>query len=181
MRYSSRQHARVADDEAFIKTMTKRFDTRTFLLIMGAAVLGAVWAIYNRSLTEPPYDPGREFRPLVWVAFATPFATFWGWFFARKAERWWAAFVCFCIYFFSPFVAARYESCTVLQGYFSLADCFVNTAQAQEAANNSGHVIYFQVIVVIHLIAALIVALHRARSRSTIPEQPDAPIAKPIG
>ena len=158
--------------------MTKRFDLRTFLLIMGAALLGAAWAIYNRSATAPPYDPGSEFRPLVWVIFATPFATFWGWFLARRAERWWAAFVCFCIYFFSPFVAARYESCTVLQGRFSLSDCFLATAQAQEQANNNGHVIYFSTIVIVHLLGALAVALHRAMSRSTMPEQLPIPEAQ---
>ena len=151
--------------------MRKQFDLRTFLLIMGAALVGAAWAIYNRGMTDFPYDPEREFRPLVWVIFATPFATFWGWFFARRAERWWAAFVCFCIYFFSPFVAARYESCTVLQGSFSLSDCFLATAQAQERANNTGHMIYFGAIVIVHLLAALAVALHRALNQSTISEQ----------
>jgi hypothetical protein len=145
--------------------MTKRFDLRTFALIMGAALIGAVWAVYNRGLTEYPYDPAREFDPLVWVVFAIPFATFWGWFIARRAERWWAAFVCFCIYFFSPFLAARYESCTVLQGHFSLTDCFVNTAQAQEAANGNGHVIYFQTIVVVHILAVLAVAIQRALNK----------------
>jgi hypothetical protein len=159
--------------------MHKRFDLRTFILIMGAALVGAGWAIYNRSLTDYPYDPGRDFRPLVWVIFATPFATFWGWFAARRAERWWAAFVSFCIYFFSPFVAARYESCTVLQGHFSLSDCFFATAQAQEAANNSGHTIYFGAIVVIQVLAALAVALHRALSRSTIPQPLTTPEGEP--
>jgi hypothetical protein len=158
-----------------MKTTTRRFDLWTFVLIMGAALIGAAWAIYNRGLANPPYDPAREFRPLVWVIFATPFATFWGWFFARPAERWWAAFVSFCIYFFSPFVAARYESCTVLQGYFSLSDCFLATTQAQEAANRSGHVIYFQVVVIVNLLAALALALQRALSRSTIPEQLPVP------
>ncbi len=160
--------------------MNKRFDLRTFVLIMGAALLGAAWATYNRGLTSPPYDPASEFRPLVWVIFATPFATFWGWFLARPAERWISAFVCFCIYFFSPFVAARYESCTVLQGHFSLSDCFFATTQAQEAANSSGHVIYFQVVVIVNLLAALAVALQRALSRSTIPEQVLVPDGEPL-
>jgi hypothetical protein len=151
--------------------MNRRFDLRTFLLVMGAALLGAAWAIYNRNQAQPPYDPEKDFRPLVWVIFATPFATFWGWFVARRAERWWAAFVSFCIYFFSVFVAARYESCTVLQGHFSLSDCFFATAQAQEAANNNGHIIYFGAVVAIQALAALALALHRALSRSTIPAQ----------
>ena len=157
--------------------MNKRFDLRTFLLIMGAALLGAAWAVYNRSQTSFPYKE-EEFRPLVWVIFAIPFATFWGWFVARRAERWWAAFVCFCIYFFSPFVAARYESCSVLQG-FNLSDCFFATVQAQEAANANGHYIYFQAVVIINLLAALAVALHRALSRSTMPEQLPIPEGEP--
>jgi len=159
--------------------MSQRFDFRTFIAIMGAALLGGVWAIYNRQLTHYPYDPVTEFRPLVWVIFATPFATFWGWFIARRTERWWAAFVCFCIYFFSPFVAARYESCAVLQGSFDLSDCFFATSQAQEAANNNGHAIYFQAVVIINLLAALAVALHRAASRSTMPEQLPIPEREP--
>jgi len=160
--------------------MARRFDLRAFVLIMGAGLLGAAWAIYNRGLANPPYDLSREARPLVWVIFATPFATFWGWFVARRAERWWAAFVCFCIYFFSAFVAARYESCTVLQGHFSLSDCFFATAQAQEAANRSGHAIYFQAVVIVNLLAVLAVALHRALSRSTILEQMPVPDREPV-
>jgi hypothetical protein len=148
----------------------ERFDLRSFLLIGGAALVGAAWAIYNRSLTHFPYQED-QFRPLVWVIFATPFAMFWGWFIARRAERWWAAFVCFCIYFFSPFIAARYETCTVLKGAFDLADCFTATAQAQEAANSNGHAIYFQAVVVVHLLAALAVALQRALDRSTMIDQ----------
>ncbi len=154
-------------------TSDRSLDVRTFALIFGAALLGAAWAIYNRSLTTPPY-PEWQFRSLVWVFFATPFATFWGWFLARRAERWWAAFVCFCIYFFSAFVAARYESCTVVHGTFSLYDCFAATTEAQALAAANGHRIFFQAIVVIHLLAALAVALRRALSCSTM--SPAAPL-----
>ena len=83
-----------------------RFDLRTFILILGAALLGAAWAIYNRGLV-PALDPEPQLRAQVWVIFATPFAMFWGWFFSRPAERLWAVGICFCIYFFAPFVAAR--------------------------------------------------------------------------
>lgn len=142
--------------------MQRTFDWKTFGLMMIAAGIGAAWAIYNRGLTAPPYNQDTEFRPLIWVVFATPFALFWGWLLARPRERWLAAFVCFCIYFFSPFVAARYESCTVLQGTFSLADCFAGSGEAQLVAESNGHIIYFQAIVIIHLIAALAVAIQRA-------------------
>jgi hypothetical protein len=158
--------------------MLRRFDLRTFTLIFGAALLGLGWAIYNRGLTRFPY-PESQFHALVWVIFAIPFATFWGWFVARRAERWWAAFVCFCIYFFSPFVAARYESCTVVHGVFDLRDCFSATTQAQQAAASNGHQIYFAAILVVHLLAALAVALHRALSRSTIPAQLPLPEGEP--
>ncbi len=138
-----------------------RIDIRTLILLIAASLAGAAWATYNRSLTSPPYDP-NQFRPLVWVIFATPFALFIGWFLARKTERWWAAFVCFTLYFFSPFVAQRYESCTIVSGGFSLSDCFLATEQAQQLSNAAGHVIYFQVIVIIQVIAAIMIAFHRA-------------------
>jgi hypothetical protein len=138
-----------------------RIDIRTLILLIAASLVGAAWATYNRGLTSPPYDP-NQFRPLVWVIFAIPFALFIGWFLARKTERWWAAFVCFTLYFFSPFVAQRYESCTIVSGRFSLSDCFLATEQAQQLSNATGHVIYFQAIVIIQVIAALMIAFHRA-------------------
>ncbi|HEU4327256.1 MAG TPA: hypothetical protein VFS21_29220 [Roseiflexaceae bacterium] len=148
----------------------RRIDLKPLLLIIGAALAGAAWAVYNRSLVSPPYD-ASELRPLVWVVFATPCAMFLGWLLARPAERWWALFVSGGIYFFAPFVAARYESCAVVTGFFNPVSCFVDTQQAQQLANASGHSTYFQAIVVIHLLAAAVVALHRALNRSTIPRQ----------
>jgi hypothetical protein len=145
-----------------------RFDLRTFILILGAALLGAAWAIYNRGLT-PTLDPQAQLRAQVWVIFATPFATFWGWFVARRAERLWAAAICFCIYFFAPFVAARYESCAVVWAQFGPAGCFTATAEARDLSSQIGHAIYFQAVVIIHMLAALAVALQRSLSRSTIP------------
>jgi hypothetical protein len=146
----------------------KRFDLKTFVLILGAALLGAAWAIYNRAIV-PTLDGDAQLRAQTWVIFATPFATFWGWFFARRGERLWAAAVCFCIYFFAPFVAARYESCAVVWAQFGPLGCFTATNEAREAAKQAGHVIYFQAIVIIHVLAALVVALRGALSRSTIP------------
>lgn len=147
----------------------QRFDWRTFLLMALATALGAAWAIYNRGLTSFPYQES-ELRPLVWVIFATPFALFWGWFFARPREGWWAAFVCFCVYFFSPFVAQRYESCTIVSNGFNLIDCFAATVQAQQRSAENGHAIYFSSIVVIQVLIALGIALQRARKHSTIQE-----------
>src|SRR5262245_47670138 len=138
-----------------------RFDIRTFILIFGAALLGAAWAIYNRGLV-PALGLEDQLRAQTWVIFATPFATFWGWFFARRAERLWAAAVCFCIYFFATFVAARYESCAVVWSQYGLAGCFTATSQARDAAAASQHAIYFQSIVIAQVLAALAVALQRA-------------------
>ena len=145
-----------------------RFDLKTFSIIFGAALLGAAWAVYNRGLA-PGLGAEEQLRAQTWVIFATPFAIFWGWFFARRGERLWAAGICFCIYFFAPFVAARYESCAVLWAQYGPIGCFTATNEAREAARVAGHVIYFQAIVIVHLLAALLVALQRALSRSTIP------------
>ncbi|HMO55764.1 MAG TPA: hypothetical protein PKA05_00350 [Roseiflexaceae bacterium] len=145
----------------------RRIDLRTFLIIFGIACAGAIWAVFQRGTTVPPYSAG-QIPALVWVVFATPLALFIGWSLARPQERWLAAFVCFCIYFFSPFVAARYESCVVVNGTFNLVSCFTETQRAQELAGPMGHRIYFEAIVVIHLCAALVVALQRALTQHTI-------------
>ncbi len=141
--------------------MSRRFDMRTFGAMIAAATIGAAWASYCRSITPPPYDES-ELRNLIWVIFATPFALFLGWVAARRRELWLAAFVCFCIYFFAAFLAARYETCTVVHGGFSLTSCFTDTSAALDLAGASGHRIYFESAVVIHVIAAVIVAVQRA-------------------
>lgn len=147
--------------------MTSRsFDAKTFTVLFVPALLGAAWAVYQRGLTAPPY-PSDQVSSLVWVIFAVPFALFWGWFFARPRERWLAAFVCFCIYFFSPFLAARYESCTITSGTFSLVSCFADSQGAQDLAGAAGHRIYFDAVVIIHVIAAAVTAVQRARARPT--------------
>lgn len=145
-----------------------KLNLRTFGIIIGATLLGAAWALYNRGLAVRPYDEAA-YRALIWVVFATPFAMFWGWLLARPAERWAALLVSASIYFFAPFVAARYESCAVVRDGFSLVSCFADTQAAQQLANDNGHALYFQAIVVIHLLAGLAVALHRALDRSTMP------------
>ncbi|MEN9938654.1 MAG: hypothetical protein RLZZ387_5233 [Chloroflexota bacterium] len=155
-----------------------RFDLRTFLLIFGAACAGAAWATYSRGTTSFPYDEG-QIRALIWIVFAAPFAMFWGWFVARPSERWVAAFVCFCIYFFAPFLAARYETCTVVYGSFNLVSCFADTEQAQRMAGEIGHRIYFESVVVIHLIAGLATALQRSLARGTPREQAPRAEAEP--
>jgi hypothetical protein len=145
-----------------------RFDFRTFILIFGATLLGAAWAVYQRGRVPTLAFEG-QLRAQTWVIFATPFAAFWGWFFARRAERLWAAAICFCIYFFAPFIAARYESCAVVWEQFGPAGCFTATSQARDLATASQHAIYFQSVVIVHVLAALALALQRSLSRSRMP------------
>lgn len=155
--------------------MTAKFDLRTFILIVGAALLGAVWAIYNRG-AMPTLGADERLRAQTWVIFAVPFATFWGWFFARRGERLLALAVCGCIYFFAPFIAARYESCAVVWAQYGPLGCFTATAEARDLAAASGHSAYFQAIVIVHLLAASALALQRALSRSTISTRLPLPV-----
>ena len=155
-----------------------RFDIRTFILILGAALIGAAWATYNRGLVASLPLLG-QLRAQTWVIFATPFATFWGWFVARRAERLTAAAICFCIYFFTPFVAARYESCAVVWGQYGPAGCFTATGVARDLAAAGQHAVYFQAIVILHILAALAVALQRALSRSRMSVRLPQPQGEP--
>lgn len=136
--------------------MTKRFDTRTALIIIGLTILGAVWAYYNYGATGGRRDES-VLRALVWTVFATPFASFIGWLIARPREGWLAAYVCFCIYFFTTFVAARIES-------------FFYDATAAEVA---GHPIYFSGVIIINIIAAVGAAVWRARTPYAPPKALD--------
>ena len=150
---------------------TRRFDPITFALMLGGTLIGLLWANYNRGLAETLTSAEEALRPHVWTIFAIPFGLFLGWLIARRREGWLALFVCFCVYFFSTFVAARYESCTVVTGSFDLVSCFTATSEAQELARGNGHAIYFASITTIQFVAALVIALQRALSRSTMPGQ----------
>lgn len=148
----------------------RRFDLRSFGLMVGAAAIGLLWANYNRGFAvELPTE--EALKQHVWAIFALPFALLVGWLLARRQEAWLALFVCFCLYFFSTFIAARYESCTVVTGSFDLGVCFMSTAEAQEMARDNGHAIYFAAILVVQSVVALVIALQRAFSRSTMLEQ----------
>ena len=150
---------------------TRRFDLITFALMLGGALIGLLWANYNRALADTLTSVEEALRPQVWTIFAIPFGLCLGWIAARRREGWLALFVCFCVYFFSTFVAARYESCTVVTGSFDLMSCFTATSEAQELARGNGHAIYFASITTIQFVAALVIALQRALSRSTMPGQ----------
>jgi hypothetical protein len=132
--------------------MSNRWDRRAFGLLMIAVVIGALWAGYNLWR----FDFGRaggDVRMLVWIVFATPFATFLGWVWARPREGWHAAFVTFVIYFFAIMVAARIERLVL--------------GEDQAAATH--HALYFQLTLALDVVACLVVALRVARSVVTIP------------
>jgi hypothetical protein len=123
-------------------------DGRTFAGMFGAALLGVAWAAYNYSSTGG--ERGEEnLVPLVWTIFATPFALFIGWSLVRRAETWLAAFVCFCLYFFTPFVASRIESLFM----------------TPEQASTTGHVTYFWLVIGLHLSSALAISVWRSLDR----------------
>ena len=131
--------------------MRRQFDWRTFVIIALAALIGAAWAGYNFwSAGDNRGEP--VLRALIWTVFATPFATFGGWAIARPRERWMAAAVCFTIYFFAIFAAARLERLLV----------------GERAAAATGHDLYFRLCLAFDLIACLGVALHRALHVGTI-------------
>lgn len=123
----------------------RTFDWRTFGIMAFAVLAGAAWAYYNYLSTGGQRgDP--QLRPLVWTIFAVPFALFIGWSAARWSERWFAAFICFCFYFFTPFVAARFESLFM----------------GMDAARLSGHDLYFRTAMTLHLVVGLGIAVWRA-------------------
>lgn len=125
----------------------RRFDWRTINILLIAALIGAAWAAYSFASTGGARGED-QLRPLVWTIFAVPFALFLGWVVARRSEVGLAAFVCFCVYFYTPFVAARIESLVL--------------TPAEAAATK--HALYFQAAMVLHIISAVIIAVWRGRS-----------------
>ncbi|GIV96031.1 MAG: hypothetical protein KatS3mg057_0688 [Herpetosiphonaceae bacterium] len=89
--------------------------------------------------------------PLVWVIFAIPFFTFWGWLIARPAERWRALAGCLAMYFFTVFIAARIEHLIL----------------GREQARLTGHNLYFNAVIICQLLVAVFIALQRAWSPGT--------------
>lgn len=139
--------------------MIRRIDLRTLCIMLTAIFLGVAWAVYNYTSTGGSRSE-EQLRPLVWTIFATPFALFIGWVIARRNEVWRAAFVCFCFYFFTPFVAARIESLLL----------------TPEQAAATGHHTYFVAAIVLHLVVAIGLALWR----SLCPPDPVSPAAPPV-
>lgn len=111
-----------------------------------ALAIGLAWAGYNLNVAGP-FRNDDVVRNLVWVVFAGPFALFLGWVIARRSEIGVAAFCCFCLYFFSFFVAQRIEGLLI----------------GTEAARANAHALYFQLMLLIHGLGGLGLALWRAR------------------
>lgn len=129
--------------------------------MIASALVGLAWATYSFGSTGGERGEA-QLQPLVWTIFATPFALFIGWTIARRSEVWLAAFACFCMYFFTPFVAARIESLVV----------------TPEQARAMGHSVYFQAVLVLHALTAVGLAVWRAL-RPALPASnatPDEPL-----
>jgi hypothetical protein len=135
--------------------MQKRIDMRTLGIILLALAIGLAWAAYNLNVAGP-FRNDTVVRNLVWAVFAGPFALFLGWIVARRHEIGIAAFCCFCLYFFSFFVAQRIEGLIV----------------GAEAARATAHALYFQLMLVLHGLGGLGLAIWRAQ---IAPEQPAIP------
>ncbi len=125
--------------------MTRRIDTRTLLIMLAALAVGVGWAAYSLASTGGARNDSVV-RALVWTVFAGPFALFLGWLAARRRELGLAAFCCFCLYFFTFFVAQRIESLAV----------------SPEAAAANGHALYFNLVIAIHAVAGVALCVWRA-------------------
>lgn len=135
--------------------MPRRLDTRTLLIMLAALAVGVAWAAFNLASAGGARND-ETVRPLVWAVFAAPFALFLGWLAARRRELGLAAFCCFCLYFFTFFVAQRIETLMV----------------SAEAAAANGHALYFNVVIGIHAVVGAGLAVWRALAPA-----PAAPLA----
>lgn len=132
-----------------------RLDTRALGAILGATLVGALTG-YLSMLSTGGVRDDSVVRQLVWTIFAVPFLVFLAWALTRRHELGLAAFTCFCLYFFTPFVAARIE--TVVAPGATVA--------------NSGHVVYFTTAVILHSLAGVAIAIWRARAGRPTPTSP---------
>lgn len=132
--------------------MSRRLDTRTLLIMLAALIVGVAWAAFNLASTGGARND-TTVRPLVWTVFAAPFALFLGWLAARRWELGLAAFCCFCLYFFTFFVAQRIET------------LFVDA----ETATANGHALYFNMVIAIHALVGAGLTIWRALTPRPMP------------
>jgi hypothetical protein len=127
--------------------MSRRLDLRTLLIMLAALAIGVAWAGFNLASTGGARNDAT-IRPLVWAVFAAPFALYIGWLAARRRELGLASFCCFCLYFFTFFVAQRIETLLL----------------PAEAAAANGHALYFNLVIAIHALVGAGLAVWRALS-----------------
>ncbi|GAB4439719.1 MAG: hypothetical protein OHK0015_34910 [Chloroflexi bacterium OHK40] len=143
--------------------INRRIDRRTLAIMLVALTIGVAWAAYNLASTGGARNDATV-RPLVWTVFATPFALFLGWLAARRDELGLAAFCCFCLYFFTFFVAQRIETLVV----------------PQEVAAANGHALYFNLVIVIHALVGTGLTIWRALTPALVPAS-ETPPPEPYG
>lgn len=141
--------------------MPRRVDIRTLVIMLVALAVGVAWEVYSLASTSGVRDDST-IRALVWTVFAAPFALFLGWLAARRGELGLAAFCCFCLYFFTFFVAQRIES-------------LVLTTE-QSAAN--GHELHFMLMIGIHAVAGIGLTIWRALTPAPVAPAPARPVAE---
>lgn len=138
----------------------RAWNWRLFLGLLAATAIGTAWAWYNYTSTGGAREISLA-RPLVWTIFAIPFALCIGWLLLAWARRGVALFASFCLYFFSPFIAARWESF-----FFS-----------PEAADRAGHDLYFKAVMVVNILGAIGLAIWQARIP---PREPEPTAVTPV-
>ncbi|MFV9505915.1 MAG: hypothetical protein AB4911_15290 [Oscillochloridaceae bacterium umkhey_bin13] len=135
--------------------MKSKLDYRTLLIMLGALSLGLVWAAFNLNQAGPVRNDSTV-RNLVWTVFAAPASLWLGWLVARRHELALASFSCFCLYFFTFFVAQRIESLLL----------------SPAEASASGHALYFNLVLTCHLLGGAGLSFWRAwpsRGTTAIP------------
>lgn len=133
--------------------MPQRVDLRTLLIMLTALTLGLAWASYNLISVGPARNEDA-IHALVWTVFATPLLLFMGWLLARRTELMLAAFCCFCLYFFTFFIAQRLES------------FFLDPGVATD------HGLYFRLVLVIHGLGGVGFICWRAFHRARVGNSP---------
>jgi hypothetical protein len=137
--------------------MPRRIDTRTLALMLTALAIGLAWAAFQLASAGGARNDSTV-RSLVWTVFAAPFALFLGWLAARRQELGLAAFACFCLYFFTFFVAQRIESLVL--------------SPAEIAT--SGHALHFRLVLVIHAVVGFALSSWRALTPTRVAQRPQS-------
>lgn len=108
--------------------------------------IGTAWYIYA---TTSPIDEWSRRWLIIVIPFLSGQGLLYGWYRAWRTVLLWIA----AIYLFSPFIAARVESCvTVIPG---AVPCFADVVILREVTSQAGHPVYFLTLIVVHTICML--------------------------